>query len=171
MTESLAQATAATAPSPADERELTLSHLFDAPPALVWKVWTEPEHLARWWGPQGCDSRVERMDLVPGGTFRLVMAFPGGGAVTASGTFREIDPPRRLVYEGMTQADTPCGAGIPPRATVTVSLADEQGKTRLTLHTRFATDSDHEAALAAGYGPSWAATLEAIAVLLAAEAR
>ncbi|MGZ8648567.1 MAG: SRPBCC domain-containing protein, partial [Solirubrobacteraceae bacterium] len=57
----------------ATARKITITRVFDAPRELVWKAWTEPEHLARWWGPQGRSTPVDSitLDVRPGGTFRL----------------------------------------------------------------------------------------------------
>ncbi len=171
MPDSLPAHDAATSGDPAAEPTLTLTHLFDAPPALVWRAWTDPAHLARWWAPAGCRSEVERFELRPGGAFHLEMQLPDGGVMPCRGTFLEIDPPRRLVYEGPAESLSPCGAGLPPRARVTVTLAEEAGKTRLTLHTRFASADDREAALQSGYATGWAKTLAGIEALLAGEER
>jgi uncharacterized protein YndB with AHSA1/START domain len=65
----------------------------------VFRNWTEPDLLKRWWGPGGFTCPVAEVDLRPGGTYRLVM-LPAGGApeMSVTGTYREIDPPARLVY-------------------------------------------------------------------------
>ena len=60
------------------ERELLLTRTLDAPRALVFRAWTEPEHLARWWGPQGFTTPSCTMDVRPGGAWRICMRAPDG---------------------------------------------------------------------------------------------
>ncbi len=166
MTATLPSASAGQSVSEAGPRELTMSHLFDAPPALVWKAWTEPERLVHWWGPPGTETRVARFDFRVGGAFRIEMREPDGTTFVCHGTFREIDPPRRLVYAGVAEPGLPCG--VPPRSLVTASFEEEAGKTRLTLHTRFAETADRQAAIEAGYATIWPQVFERLDGLLAA---
>ncbi len=83
--------------SPAHE-DFVISRTFDAPRALVWKAWTEPEQLAQWWGPKGCTIRVAKFDLRPGGMFHYAMAFQPGHDMWGRFVYREIEQPERMVY-------------------------------------------------------------------------
>jgi uncharacterized protein YndB with AHSA1/START domain len=83
------------------------------------------------------------------------MRAPDGKVYPCIGTFREIVEPERIVYDGEAADGHPCGAGIPPRAVVTVSFAEQAGKTQLTLHTRFASAERQQAATAARFVVSW----------------
>jgi uncharacterized protein YndB with AHSA1/START domain len=58
------------------EHELVLTRLFDAPRELVWKVWTDPKHVARWWRPHGFTNPVCELDVRPGGALRIHMRRP-----------------------------------------------------------------------------------------------
>src|SRR5438105_2606737 len=78
--------------------ELTVSRLIEAPPALVFKLWTEQDHAARWWGPQGFTDVSCRLDGRPGGTFRIAMRAPDGSVHTKQGVFHEVVPPELLVF-------------------------------------------------------------------------
>jgi uncharacterized protein YndB with AHSA1/START domain len=78
--------------------ELVVSRLIDAPRALVFKTWTQPEHAARWWGPFGYTIESCRLDARPGGAYRVAMRSPEGIARTKRGVYREIVPPERLVF-------------------------------------------------------------------------
>ena len=80
-----------------EERTLVLSRTFDAPRALVFKVWTQPEHLARWWGPRNYIVMSYKADVRPGGTFRFGVRSPENTEHWAHGTYREVTPPERLV--------------------------------------------------------------------------
>jgi uncharacterized protein YndB with AHSA1/START domain len=86
----------------ATAREITITRVFDAPRELVWKAWTDPEHLARWWGPQGRSTPVDSitLDVRPGGTFRIssIDDVRGDDVVTVA-TFGEVVEPERLVVE------------------------------------------------------------------------
>ena len=113
------------------ERELVITRIFEAPRQLVFKMWTEPEHLVRWWGPRGFTTISGRMDVRPGGAWSRLMRAPNGSVIRKHGVYREIVAPDRLVLTYVTD-DL---AGNPgPETLVTVTLADLDGKTRLTLH-------------------------------------
>lgn len=85
------------ASAPATE-DFVISRTFDAPRDLVWKVWTEPEHLAQWWGPKGGTVRVLKLDVRPGGVFHYALNHPAGSEMWARFVYREVVPHERLVY-------------------------------------------------------------------------
>ena len=60
------------------ERVLVIERIFDAPPNLVFKAWTDPKQVAQWWGPKGFTNPVCEMDVRPGGALRIVMRAPDG---------------------------------------------------------------------------------------------
>ena len=141
--------------------ELRMSRVFDAPRPLVWKVWTDPHHLARWWGPFGPENTSAEIDFLVGGEFRVLMKAPDGQVVPAAGEFLEIVEPERIVYEGDARAPTACGCGLPPRARVTVLFeALMQKKTQLVIETVFPDGDALVAANAAGFSASWNKALE-----------
>jgi len=115
---------------PAD-RVLVITRIFDAPRSLVFKAWTESEHMARWWGPRGFKSTVLRNELRLGGAYRIHMLGPDGDHWT-QGVYREVVPPERLVMVG-SWADAD-GNPTRPETTVTLLFEDLGGKTKLTLH-------------------------------------
>jgi uncharacterized protein YndB with AHSA1/START domain len=113
------------------ERELVITRVLDAPRALVFKAWTEPERAARWWGPRGFITIACQMDVRPGGAWRLCMRSPEGTVHCKRGVYREIVAPERLVLTYAWED----AEGRPGHDTlVTVTLADHGGKTQLTLH-------------------------------------
>ena len=77
--------------------ELVLTRELDAPREVVWKAWTDPVHLGRWWGPKGMTTRVVRFDLRVGGTFLYHMQRPDG-SMWGKFDYKEIRPPERLVF-------------------------------------------------------------------------
>jgi uncharacterized protein YndB with AHSA1/START domain len=135
--------------------ELVIIRTFAAPRTLVWQAWTDPKHIMQWWGPAGFDNETCASDLRVGGRFQLEMRAPDGNVYPCIGTFREIVEHERIVYEGEATDGHPCGAGIPPRAVVTISFVEQKDKTRLTLHTRFASAERKQAAAAARFVVSW----------------
>ncbi len=115
---------------PAD-RVLKIERVFDAPRDLVFKAWTEPEHMSRWWGPRGFKSTVLKNELRPGGAYRIHMLGPDGDHWT-QGVYREVVPPERLVMVG-SWADAK-GNPTRPETTLTLLFEDLGEKTKLTLH-------------------------------------
>ena len=75
------------------ERTLIIERVFDAPRALVFKAWTEPERLVLWWGPRGFTMPACTMDARPGGAFRFCMRSPEGTDHWLRGVYREIVEP------------------------------------------------------------------------------
>ena len=127
---------------PAD-RTLVLSLLLDAPRGLVFEVWAQPAHLVRWWGPNGFTLPTCEQDFRPGGAYRFCMRAPDGTDHWVWGFYREIVAPERLVFTWQREDE----AGLRNRLDnlVTVTLAEEGRKTRLTLrHTAFQTVADRD---------------------------
>jgi uncharacterized protein YndB with AHSA1/START domain len=120
------------------ERELVLTRVLDAPRALVFHAWTDPEHLVRWWGPQGFTTPSCTMDVRPGGAWRICMRGPDGIDHWVQGAYREVVEPERLVTSwAWEEAD-----GTPGRQTLlTVTLEEREGRTALTLHQALFGDS------------------------------
>ena len=81
------------------DRELVLSRLLNAPRELVFKVWTDPDHIKNWWGPNGFTSTIHKMDVKPGGEWNLVMHGPDGADYKNKSIFKEIVKPERIVYD------------------------------------------------------------------------
>jgi len=124
-------AAATSAVAPTAERELVVSRLIDAPRRLVFKAWTEPEQVARWWGPQGFTTTYCKMDVRPGGTFRFCMRSPAGTDHWKRGVYREIVAPERLVFTfAWEDADGKPGHEL----LTTITFADHGTGTMLTLH-------------------------------------
>jgi uncharacterized protein YndB with AHSA1/START domain len=117
------------------DREIVITRVFNAPCKLVFKVWTDPKHVAQWWGPKGFTTRVTELDLRPGGKWRYVMIGPDGTEYPVKGVFREIVPLERIVtsdefdegFEKVVNADLPRGI------VMTAVFEDLVGKTKLTL--------------------------------------
>jgi uncharacterized protein YndB with AHSA1/START domain len=122
---------AQTATASAD-RELILTRIIDAPRELVFRMWTDPAHLAKWWGPRGFTNPVCEIDARPGGALRIVMRAPDGTDYPMAGVFREIVAPERLVYTycALDRDDNVLLDGV-----TVVTFAEEGGRTKLTVET------------------------------------
>lgn len=134
-------ASTSTAATAAD-REIVMTRVFDAPRELVWKAWTEPERLMRWWAPSGFTTPFCKTDLRVGGVFHYCMRSPDGRDIWGRGVYREIAPPSLIVYtdafadaEGnpVPPAHYGMNSGHPAETLVTVTFAEHEGKTKLTL--------------------------------------
>jgi uncharacterized protein YndB with AHSA1/START domain len=112
--------------------EVTLVRTFNAPATLVFDCFTDPGHLAKWWGPLACENVIHKLDARPGGEISLHMSGPGYSH-TMGGEFVEIDRPNRLVFRSKAFEAPDGGWGIINRNTLTFEEAD--GVTTLTLHT------------------------------------
>jgi uncharacterized protein YndB with AHSA1/START domain len=121
-------------------QEMTVTRVLDAPRELVWKAWTEPDQLARWWGPRGWSNPLETitMDVRPGGAFRVTsVSDEDGTEMTTQGVFREVDEPERLVLEEPAENAWHEGA----ESVVTLSdLGD--GRTELVLRSTIHTTDE-----------------------------
>lgn len=118
---------------PAD-RVLVIERLLDAPRKLVFKAWTVPEHLVRWWGPKGFTLPYCKMELRPGGAFRCTMLSPEGSEHRLSCVYREIVEPEKLSFT-WCWIDDEEQPGPETLVTVLLEEAGEQGaQTKLTLH-------------------------------------
>lgn len=85
-------------PRPNTQPEIVIERVFDGPPALVWKTWTDPEHVMRWWGPKGFTSPVCKADFRVGGSYLYCMRSPQGKDFWTTGVYLEIVEPVRIVY-------------------------------------------------------------------------
>src|SRR6185295_14579773 len=95
----MSAATAKQNPAAADAaREIVYSRVFDAPRELVWKMWSEPEHIVEWWGPNGFRTTMQKMDFRPGGEWQFVMHGPDGTDYQNKSIYREIVKPERISY-------------------------------------------------------------------------
>lgn len=79
------------------DRTLTMRRTFDAPIQLVWDAWTQPEHIARWWGPQGMETNVLEHDFRVGGRWKYTMKMPNGSDFISEGMYSEIIHLQKIV--------------------------------------------------------------------------
>jgi len=145
----------------ADGLDLVLVREIDAPRALVWKAWTDPEHLKKWWAPKPWTTVLCTMELRPGGRFRTVMRGPDGTEHDGDGVILEVVERERLVF---TDALLPGWRPAPaPFMTAIITLEDHAGGTRYTaraLHKDAAVLKKHEEM---GFHEGWAKASEQLA--------
>lgn len=154
-----------------EEAIIVIRRVINAPRELVYKAFADPKHLSQFWGPKDTTCPVCQVDLRVGGEFRIEMRGPDGTIYPCSGIYREIVEPERIVYAGTADDDNPCGGGLPPRALVTMTFAAQDGKTRLTIHTRLQSVADRDAAIKGGFNAGWNDSLNRLETLLARAAQ
>jgi uncharacterized protein YndB with AHSA1/START domain len=109
---------------------LTITRVFDAPLARVWRAWADLEETSKWLGPGDWSGRMTSSNVSPGGTYSIVMTHKDGNVMTVEGRFREIVPEKKLVYTWAWLGED----GKPGREMlVTVAFRAVGGKTELTL--------------------------------------
>lgn len=120
------------------ESLISLERQFAAPRSLMFQVFTQPEHLKRWWAPKPYTISACTVDLRPGGIWHCSMRSPEGQEHWARSVYNEIEPPEKLVYTS-TFADEHANPieGVPEHLT-TVIFTEEVGKTRVTARVQFA---------------------------------
>jgi uncharacterized protein YndB with AHSA1/START domain len=149
---------------PFAERELTITRVFDAPRRLVFKAWTDADHLAQWWGPAGFTNPVCAFDARVGGALRIDMRSPDGMIYPMTGVILEIVAPERLVFTNI--AVDAAGAHLLEGVT-TVTFADEGGKTRLALHTRAVAVTEDAVSYLQGMEIGWTQSIDRLEALVA----
>jgi uncharacterized protein YndB with AHSA1/START domain len=147
--------------------ELTVVRVFDAPAALLFKAWTTPELVQRWWGYETSEWIQCDIDLRVGGSWRFVIK-DDGFEVAFHGVYKEIAPPDRLVntelYEGAP------GATDDDAALVTTTFDEADGVTTMTQVSRFAQKEHLDAAIESGMESGMQVSLDRLEDLVRAEA-
>jgi uncharacterized protein YndB with AHSA1/START domain len=110
------------------DREIAFTAILDHPSSLVFKAWTDPEHIRHWWGCEGSTLTLCQVDLRIGGAWCVTMRMADGSEHPFNGTYREIVPDARLVYDERYENDA---AGNPEWLT-TITFDDLNGRTRLS---------------------------------------
>jgi len=163
------------------DREFVIARVFDAPRELVFEAWTNPKHMAKWWGPKVFTNPVCELDPRPGGAFRIVMRAPDGAEYPFKGIYREVVRPERIVYTSdmsdvpdewhdMVDPTRDRSKGRPTMESVTTATFDDVGgRTKLTVHVLFTTPAIRDVMLRMQMAEGWAESLEKLLDLLAAE--
>lgn len=141
-------------------RELVLNRTLDAPRALVFRAWTDPSHLARWFGPEGFTVPECKLDVREGGVWRTCMRSPDGNDYRVRGVYREIVKPERLVFTWAWEDES---GATGHETLVTVTFAERAGRTMLRVaHRVFETKKARDA-----HRQGWASAVKCLAIYLA----
>jgi uncharacterized protein YndB with AHSA1/START domain len=132
--------------------ELTITHVVNAPPAFAFKVWTDPSHLAKWWGPKGFTNPVCEIDVRPGGAILIHMCGPDGTVYPMSGEYREIIEPEKLVFVSSALEKN----GNPLFEVLnTITFVEMGVSTKLIMHARVSNIKPEGAPHIAGMEEGW----------------
>jgi uncharacterized protein YndB with AHSA1/START domain len=139
--------------TPLHEHELVLTRLIDAPRALVYRAWSDPEMLKQWFAPLPYTTPHAELDVRPGGANLIVMRSPDGEEMPNRGIYLEVVPNEKIVF---TDAFTSAWVPSPkPFMTVILTFEDEDGKTRYTARVRHWTAEDKETHEKMGFHQGW----------------
>ena len=145
------------------EFDLTITRLVDAPRALVWQAWTNPELLKKWWAPKPFTTPEAEIDVRPGGKFRTLMVGPDGTEYPGSGVFLEVVEQERIVFtDALEPGWRPSNH---PFFTAIFTLVDENGKTRYTARAMHKNDDDRRKHEEMGFHQGWATCADQLAKL------
>jgi len=122
-----------------DPRAIVGTRVFNAPRALVFSAWTDPKHLAQWWGPHGFTTTTHGFDFRSGGVWRFVMHGPDGRDYQNRITFEEIVAPERIVYRHGGGDDVE-----PVQFRTTIILEDLGTRTRITWRGEFPSAAERD---------------------------
>ncbi len=156
----MVETASAVAAAAAEDRVLVITRVFDAPVRLVYKMWTEPEHIARWWGCSGSTVTHFRRDLRVGGEYFVEMHMSDGSLLRITGVYREIEEASRLCFTwGWLDDDGQRGY----ETLVTVTFAERGQATEVTLRQELfdATETRDQ------HGEGWGFSLDSLAAYLA----
>jgi uncharacterized protein YndB with AHSA1/START domain len=150
------------AEEPIAEREVVITRVFDAPARLLFEAFSTPEHLLKWFGPEGWPLTMCELDFRVGGRFRFAMTGPSGVQDPPfGGEYLEIVPNRKIVFDD--------GYELPgaERMVITVTFDEKDGTTTLTVHTLFASVAMKNEHIGAGYLDGWGSSLGFLANVVA----
>ncbi len=145
------------------ERSIVLTHIFDAPRALVWKMWTDPAHLAQWFGPQMFTNKNVTVDLRFGGGFALTMVSPQGSEHPMTTVFKEIVPNEKLAFTNDALDEK---GGKLLEGFTTVTFEDMGEKTKITVEARAQGTAEVTKFMLGGMKDGWAQSFDKLAAYM-----
>ena len=147
---------------PESEREFVMTRVYDAPARLLYEAYSKPEHIKRWFGPEGWPVTRCEMDFRVGGSYRFAMTGPDGKENTPfGGQYLELVPGKKIVFDDAFEAP---GA---QKMVVTVTFDEKDGRTTLTVRTLFASVAAKNEHLGMGYEPGLGSSLDNLGKLAA----
>lgn len=147
----------------APAKTLSITRIFDAPVELVWKVWTDPKHLAQWWGPNGFTNPVCEIDVTKGGNILIHMKGPDGTVYPMNGQYREIIKHEKLVFTSAA-----LDANNQPLFEIlnTFLVSKEGNKTKFTMTAEVSKVTSEAAPYLAGMDQGWNQSLDRLSTYL-----
>ena len=116
------------------DREIVSSAVFNAPRDVVFRAWSDPNHIAKWWGPKGFTNAFEEFDMRPGGMWRFVMHGPNGADFPNESVFLKLYRPERIVFRHLSS----------PEFLATITFEEQGAKTLLTWRMLFNTAAEYD---------------------------
>jgi uncharacterized protein YndB with AHSA1/START domain len=145
----------------AGKQEIILTRVFDSPRELVFKVYTDPDLIPQWWGPRRLTTRVDRMEVRPGGVWRYIQHDAGGNEYAFHGVYHTVAPSDRLAFTFEFE-------GMPRHVLLeTVIFEEQNGMTILTDRSVFQSVEDRDGMLNSGMEGGAAETMDRLVELLA----
>ncbi len=143
------------------KQEIVMSRVFDAPRELLFKTFTDPKLFARWWGPRRLTNDIDRMDVRPGGSWRVVQRDDAGNEAAFHGVYHDVVSPQRMVQTFEFE-------GVPGHVLLqTATFEDVEGGTKLTLKSIFESVEDRDGMVQSGMESGARDSMERLAELLA----
>jgi uncharacterized protein YndB with AHSA1/START domain len=154
------------------DREFALTHILNAPRELVFKAWTDPDLLPRWWAPEGFTVPLCEIDARTGGAYRIVMRSPEGDVYPLKGVYIDIRAPERLVFTDNWEEHPSEWQAMLPKNNLgeshnTVMFENIGNKTMLILRSVFDSIAVRDAMLKMGTSEGWWQSFERLDRLLA----
>src|SRR5438445_2294263 len=144
------------------DREVVMTKVFAAPRELVWKAYTDPKLIPRWWGPRYLTTTIDKMDARPGGAWRFVSRGPDGSEFGFHGVYRENVKPERISWTFEFE-------GVPGHVSVDTATFEElEGGTKVTVTSVFQSKSDRDGMVESGMEGGATESTERLAELLEA---
>jgi uncharacterized protein YndB with AHSA1/START domain len=155
-----------------EERVLVITRTLNAPRALVWRAFSDPVHLSRWWGPAGFTNPVCELDFRVGGHWHNVMRGPDGSEYPTDFTFVAIVAPEHIVLRNAPARGEVWGDNPPPSFERSITFEDLGGtKTLLTIRAEFGSLEHKDAVVRRGWIAGTNESFDKLEALLAEEAR
>ncbi len=149
-----------------NRNDFTVSRLIKAPRSVVWKAWTVPEHLEKWWCPKPMTTKIVGFDLRPGGAFDLLMGDPSGEETPITGAFLEIVPEERIVFTtALTQGWRPAATVLP--ITAIISLTNESEGTRYATRVLVKNEEERQKLQEMDFEAGWSIGIDQLSELAA----
>lgn len=146
--------------------EMIFRRRLNAPVELVYRMWTEAEHIGVWWTPYGFTSKVRRLEACKGGRLAIDLKSPEGDVYPCRGFYLDLEKPGSVVLQGDETIENPCGAGLPPHTVLHISLLDSDHQTDLRMQVRFPSGTAMEAAREHGFVQGWESVLKTMEEIL-----